>query len=315
MPPKPAPGDNEGNASGFTPTPPPPPPARTAEEARSRLAEMEREREQEQLLDEMNSDTTTEDARNISRLTQLAALLRREQTNVHVTNMALEIGRPALQPPPSMRGDPTNMYSQVSTDFLWKIKPPRISNNMATSEDMVKIQVALEGLGVPTESVKEVIIRLVLNCANTSSSVYQDPKGVIEWDGGAIIADDVVGVITEHSTLRKVCRLYAAVAWNYMHLQQTPPSDWSAMGFHPNVKYAAFDFFDHVENGAAIRPSGGIVPKPTRAEYVAYNTYKMLALNKANNNDTFGNFDSAITGGRQGPAIHNNLNNANNKTL
>nr|CAF33429.2 coat protein [Chrysanthemum virus B] len=315
MPPKPAPGDNEGNASGPTQTPPPPPPAQNAEEARLRLAEMEREREREQSLEEMNFDTPAEDARNISRLTQLAALLRKEQTNVHVTNMALEIGRPALQPPPNMRGDPTNMYSQVSTDFLWKIKPQRISNNIATSEDMMKIQVGLEGLGVPTESVKEVIIRLVLNCATTSSSVYQDPKRVFEWDGGAIIADDVVGIISEHSPLRKVCRLYAAVAWNYMHLQQTPPSDWSAMGFHPNVKYAAFDFFDYVENGAAIRPSGGIVPKPTRAEYVAYNTYKMLALNKANNNDTFGNFDSAITGGRQGPAIHNNLNNANNKTL
>nr|CAE45721.1 coat protein [Chrysanthemum virus B]CAO78686.1 coat protein [Chrysanthemum virus B] len=303
MPPKPAPGDTEGKRKwGHTNSTTTPTSSNTAEEARSRLAEMEREREQEQLLVEPNSNTPAEDERNISRLTQLAALLRREQTNVHVTNMALEIGRPTLQPPPNMRGDPTNMYSQVSTDFLWKIKPQRISNNMATSEDMVKIQVTLEGLGVPTESVKEVIIRLVLNCANTSSSVYQDPKGVIEWDGGAIIADDVVGAIMNTAHLEKYAVSMQAVAWNYMHLQQTPPSDWSAMGFHPNVKYAAFDFFDYVENGAAIRPSGGIVPKPTRAEYVAYNTYKMLALNKANNKDTFGNFDSAITGGRQGPA-------------
>nr|CAI48089.3 coat protein [Chrysanthemum virus B] len=313
MPPKPAPGDAEGDSSGTTPPPPPPPPARTAEEARLRLAEMERERDREQLLAEITPGTPEEDARNIGRLTQLAELLRREQTNVHVTNMALEIGRPVLQPPPNMRGDPTNMYSQVSTDFLWKIKPQKISNNMATSDDMVKIHVALEGLGVPTESVKEVIIRLVLNCANTTSSVYPDPKGVIDWGGGPIIADDVVGVINEHSTLRKVCRLYAAVAWNYMHLQQTPPSDSSTIRFHANVKFAAWDIIDFVDNGAAIESSGGMSPEPARAEYMAYNTWKMLALNESNNNDKYSNCHTGIAGRRQGPTIHDHLINTDNK--
>nr|UFX77196.1 coat protein [Chrysanthemum virus B] len=314
MPPKPAPGSSEGDPSGNVPTPPPPPPARTAEEARLRLAEMERERELEQLTEETNPSSPAEDARNISRLTQLAALLRREQTSVHVTNMALEIGRPALQPPPNMRADPSNMYSQVSTDFLWRIKPQKISNNMTTSEDMVKIQLVVEDRGVLTESVIEVMIILVVISGNTSSSGYQDPKGVMEWEGGAIIVDDVVGVITEHSTIRKVFCLYAAVAWKYIHLQPTPPYDWSVRGFHPNVKYAAADFFDYVVKGGAINPTGGIVPNPTRAEYVVYNTSKMIAVNKANNNDTSCNFDAAITGGRQGPTIHNNINNENNNT-
>ncbi|ABW05096.1 coat protein [Phlox virus B] len=263
--------------------------------------------------DESSSSSAREDRQNAKRLSTLAKLLRQERTALKVTNMGLERGRPILQPAADMRGDPTNLYNRCTTDFLHSLMPKKVSNNIATAEEMVKIQVAIEGLGVPTDQIANVILQLVIRCVHTSSSSFQDPKGTFEWPGGAIISDDVVGVINELSTLRKVCRLYAPVAWNYMHIHDEPPSDWAAMGFHYTTRFAAFDFFDYVQNGAAIKPLGGIVPMPTRAEYVAYNTYKQLAIDRANNNDTYANLDSAVTGGRMGPEIQRNMNFANNK--
>nr|QQX32703.1 CP [Helenium virus S]QQX32709.1 CP [Helenium virus S] len=249
----------------------------------------------------------------LQRLESLTALLRSERSAVRVTNASFETGRPALQPTADMRGDVTNMYNRPSTDSLWAVKPKPISNNMATSEDMVKIKVALEGLGVPTEHITGIIYQLCFYCASTSSSSYQDPKGVFEWPGGAIMVDDVMGKVQEIAGIRRVCRLYAPVTWNYMHIHDSPPSDWASMGFAPNVKYAAFDCFDYVENPAAVQPLGGVIPRPTRDEYVAYNAYKLIVLNKANNNDTYSNFSAQITGGRMGPTIEHNFNNANNR--
>ncbi|AKZ66618.1 coat protein [Atractylodes mottle virus] len=314
MPPKPDP-DAESSNAQRPPVPPPRPPAANAEEARQRLAEMERERN-ENLNERPPVTENEEDLQMISRLGRLADMLRHERSAIVVTNAALETGRPTLQPAENMRGDPTNIYSRVSTELLWRIKPKRVSNNIATAEEMIRIQIALEGHGIPTENVAEVILQMALICANTSSSSFQDPQGTIEWEGGGtIIVDDVVGTINEISTLRKVCRLYAAIVWNHMHIHHSPPADWAALGFHHSTRFAAFDFFDYVENNASIKPAGGVVPRPTRAEYDAYFTYKHLALNKANVNDTFANFDAQITGGRQGPAISTNFNNANNRSL
>lgn len=246
-------------------------------------------------------------------LSRLEDLMRRRQRGVVVTNAGFETGRPPLRPTAAMRTDPANVYSRPTTDFLWKIKPQFVSNNMATAEDMAGIKAKLEGMGVPTESVTAVLMQLAIECAHTSSSSYQNPAGVFTWAGGAIMKDDVLGVVQELAGLRRFCRLYAAITWNYMHIHKTPPSDWAAMGFTFNTRYAAFDCFDYVENGATIKPQGGIVPRPTAAEYVAYNTYKRIALDRSNNNASYANLNTEVTGGRMGPEIERNFNNANNK--
>ncbi len=291
MPPKEAP-----ESSNPPPAPPPPP-----------LDDANRRQEQPRPVG-------SEEDRSIqARLDALTEMLRGERSAIKVTNASFETGRPPLRPTEDMRGDVTNMYNRPSTDFLWNLKPKKVSNNMATSEDMVKIKVALEGMGVPTESVTNVIMQLCAHCASTSSSGFQDPKGTFEWPGGAIMVDDVIGKVVEIAGLRRVCRLYAPVTWNYMHIHQCPPADWAAMGFSEETKYAAFDCFDYVQNGAAIQPLGGVVPKPTPAEHVAYQTYKQLALDKAGAERTYANMNSAITGGRHGPEIVRNYNNANNK--
>nr|QTW49401.1 coat protein [Soybean carlavirus 1] len=279
-------------------------------------AEMRRRREQQEVNQRPEGSTGGNGAEMEEmqlRLNKLEGILRKERSGLQITNASFETGRPPLKPTDDMKGDPQNVYNRPSTDFLWGIKPKPVSNNMANSEEMSKIKVRLEGLGVPTEHVYSVILQLVFKCASTSSSSYQDPQGTFEFPGGAIMADDVVGTVQEIAGLRRVCRLYAPVTWNYMHLHNKPPSDWAALGFQANTKYAAFDCFDYVENEAAIKPSGGISPRPSRAEYVAYNTYKTLALDKANNNDTYANTSSEITGGRMGPEITRNFNNANNK--
>nr|QQG34563.1 CP [Stevia carlavirus 1] len=253
-----------------------------------------------------------EDQRILDRLQALTDLLRRERSAIQVTNASFETGRPPLQPTEDMRGDITNMYNLPSTDLLWSIKPKKVSNNMASSEEMVRIQVALEGLGVPTEEVTGIIIQMCVYCANTSSSEFQDPQGTFEWRGGAIMIDDVIGTVAKLTKLRRVCRLYAPVTWNYMHIHRCPPADWAAMGFKDETKYAAFDCFDYVQNPAAVQPLGGVTPKPTPAEHVAYQTYKQMALDKAGAERTYANVDASITGGRHGPEIIRNHNNANN---
>lgn len=307
MPPKEQPLSSDTQAQSSATAPPvppmPPPPQSRPRPPPERVED-----------DRTPSESGSEDeSRNVRRLKVLANMLRRERSAIRVTNASFETGRPPLQPTEDMRGDVTNMYHRPSTDMLWGIKPKKVSNNMATTEDVVKIQVTLEGMGVPTEMVRGVLTQLCIRCASTSSSSYQDPHGTFEWDGGAIMSDDVVGTVNEIAGLRRLCRLFAPVTWNYMHVHKTPPSDWAAMGFSYNTRYAAFDCFDYVENEAAIKPAGGVVPRPTRAEYVAYQTYKRMAVDRANNNDTYGNYDSAITGGRQGPDIERNMNNANNR--
>jgi len=292
MPPKEAP--QQGDQSSSTPVPPTPPTRPPPS-------------------NESTPPPEPADPEHLARLAALESMLKNALNASQITNPSFEIGRPSLKPIAAMRGDPTDIYNRPSTDFLWNLKPKKISNNVATSEDMIKIKVQLEGMGVPSEHVVGVIMQLAICCKDTSSSSYQDPHGTFEWPHGAIMVDDVVGVVNGVTTLRKVCRFYAAVVWNYMHIHNCPPSDWDALGFKRETRYAAFDFFDYVENPAVLQPQGGVVPRPSPAEKLAYQTYKRLALDRANNNETYTNYSDEITGGRTGPEIIRNRNNANNK--
>nr|BAB72006.1 coat protein [Hop mosaic virus] len=239
-----------------------------------------------------------------ARLEKLREFMRRRRSAVQITNSGLETGRPALTLTADMRSDPANPYCKPSLDSLLRIPPKPVSNNMATAEDIMKIYTNLEGLGVPTEHIQRVIIQAVIYCKDASSSVYLDPRGSFEWPGGAIAADSVLAIMKKDAeTLRRVCRLYAPVTWSYMLVHNQPPSDWAAMGFQFEDRFAAFDCFDYVENAAAVQPLEGIVRRPTPREKLAHNTHKDMALRKANRNQHFGNMDVEVTGGRSGPEI------------
>nr|AKA93777.1 coat protein [Blueberry scorch virus] len=246
------------------------------------------------------------------RLMNLIEVLNGQRHNSSLKNVAFEIGRPALEPVPAMRRNPANPYGRFSIDELYKMDVQVVSNNMATTEQMAKISSAIAGLGVPTEQVADVILKMVVMCASVSSSVYLDPDGSIEFDGGAVPVDSIAAIMKKEAGLRKVCRLYAPVVWNLMLVKNQPPSDWQAMGYPKEARFAAFDTFDYVTNGAAIQPVEGLIRGPTPAECIAHNAHKRLALDRSNRNEKYGNLETEYTGGLQGAEIVRNHRNAGN---
>ncbi|ABE97939.1 CP [Passiflora latent virus] len=246
------------------------------------------------------------------RLLKLIEILQAQNHNSNLKNVSFEIGRPSLERPPAMRRDPGNPYGRFSIDELFKMKVDLVSNNMATTEQMANIMADIAGLGVPTEHVTSCILKMVIMCASVSSSAYLDPDGSVEFEGGAVPVDSIAAIMKKHSTLRKVCRLYAPLVWNSMLVRNQPPSDWQAMGFPYNARFAAFDTFDYVTNTAAIQPVEGIIRRPTAEEVIAHNAHKRLALDRSNRNEKFGNLETEYTGGLQGAEIVRNHRNANN---
>ncbi|NP_612812.1 Coat protein [Blueberry scorch virus] len=246
------------------------------------------------------------------RLMNLIEVLKPQRHNSSLKNVAFEIGRPALEPVPTMRRNPANPYGRFSIDELYKMDVQVVSNNMATTEQMAKISSAIAGLGVPTEQVADVILKMVVMCASVSSSVYLDPDGSIEFDGGAVPVDSIAAIMKKEAGLRKVCRLYAPVVWNLMLVKNQPPSDWQAMGYPKEARFAAFDTFDYVTNGAAIQPVEGLIRGPTPAECIAHNAHKRHALDRSNRNEKYGNLETEYTGGLQGAEIVRNHRNAGN---
>nr|AKA93790.1 coat protein [Blueberry scorch virus] len=246
------------------------------------------------------------------RLMNLIEVLNGQRHNSSLKNVAFEIGRPALEPVPAMRRNPANPYGRFSIDELYKMDVQGVSNNMATTEQMAKISSAIAGLGVPTEQVADVILKMVVMCASVSSPVYLDPGGSIEFDGGAVPVDSIAAIMKKEAGLRKVCRLYAPVVWNLMLVKNQPPSDWQAMGYPKEARFAAFDTFDYVTNGAAIQPVEGLIRGPTPVECIAHNAHKRLALDRSNRNEKYGSLETEYTGGLQGAEIVRNHRNAGN---
>nr|QTG11324.1 coat protein [Cowpea mild mottle virus] len=251
------------------------------------------------------------DAELQKRLDDLRAFLRKTQSASEITNPGFELGRPALKESTFNSDKHTHIYGKWSIDQLSRIVPKKISNNMATAEEMAKVQITLEGLGVPTEHVAEVLLQVAIYCKDVSSSSFMDSSGTFDWKGGSILSDSVIAALRkDDNTLRRVCRLYAPITWNFMLTHKAPPSDWAAMGFKYSDRVAAFDCFEYVENPAAIQPAEGLIRKPTPSEKIAHNTYKRLALDRSNRNELYANLNTEVTGGTLGPEISRNFNHA-----
>nr|AWL13513.1 coat protein [Potato virus S] len=294
MPPKPDP-----NSSGEAPPAMPPAlPPRHAEEHKVSSAQ---------------GPGQNEEAMLEQRLIRLIELMAAKRHNSTLSNISFEIGRPALEPTPEMRRNPENPYSRFSIDELFKMEIRSVSNNMANTEQMAQITADIAGLGVPTEHVAGVILKVVIMCASVSSSVYLDPAGTVEFPTGAVPLDSIIAIMKNRAGLRKVCRLYAPVVWNYMLVQNRPPSDWQAMGFQWGARFAAFDTFDYVTNGAAIQPVEGLIRRPTPEETIAHNAHKSMAIDKSNRNERLANTNVEYTGGMLGAEIVRNHRNAINQ--
>ncbi|QYF50251.1 MAG: coat protein [Xinjiang sediment betaflexivirus 1] len=240
------------------------------------------------------------DVKLLDRFKKLREASAKHLSSGSVVNGGWETGRPPAKVSDQLKGDATNIFTRPSIDALFSRGRRSECSKLATAEEMAKIATKLEGLGVPPEGLTKVLWDVAVYCTGVGSSPYSDPKGVIEFDDAVITRDAVFAVIKEFSTLRKVCRLYAPITWQYMKVTQQPPPDWFAKGFADETKYAAFDFFDAVENTAAVQPLEGILIRPTPEERIANETHKRMALNRNSGNKRFANYSAEITGGMFG---------------
>nr|WBG54313.1 coat protein [Poplar mosaic virus] len=222
-----------------------------------------------------------------------------QQVNNKVKNPAMESEtEPALAD--ELKPDMSNLFARPTVTDLQKMKWNAESNKMATADDMAFIEAEFQSLGVPKENLAKVMWTLTRYCVGASSSQYLDPKGEEEKLCGGVTRAALIASIKKRSTLRKVCRLYAPIVWNYMLVNNVPPEDWQSKGYTEETKFAAFDTFDFVMNPAAIQPLEGLIRSPTKAEIIANETHKRIALDRNANNERFANLGSEITGGKFG---------------
>ncbi|QVY19182.1 coat protein [Clivia carlavirus A] len=215
-----------------------------------------------------------------------------------IKNGGFETGRPPMKVIDALKGDPSNAFTRPSLDALQAMQLRPESNSMMTAEELAAISAKMEGLGLPKTKVAPFFWSVARYCADASSSPYADPKGVFEFEGGALTRDAVFAVIKDHCTVRNFCRYYAPVVWNQMLFTKTPPADWQKKNYTEETKYAAFDFFDYVMNPAAIKPLEGLIRKPTPAEIIAHETNKNIAITAGKKNRGFASTSAVVHKGR-----------------
>nr|QTG11323.1 coat protein [Cowpea mild mottle virus] len=249
------------------------------------------------------------DAELQKRLDDLRAFLRKTQSASEITNPGFELGRPALKESTFNSDKHTHIYGKWSIDQLSRIVPKKISNNMATAEEMAKVQITLEGLGVPTEHVAEVLLQVAIYCKDVSSSSFMDSSGTFDWKGGSILSDSVIAALRkDDNTLRRVCRLYAPITWNFKLTHKAPPSDWAAMGCKYSDRFAALDCFEYGKNRAAFQPAEGLIRRATPSDKLVHNSCKRLALASSHRDYRYDNLQKEVTGGSLGLEMYGNFN-------
>lgn len=217
-----------------------------------------------------------------------------------IPNAGLELGRPKQKFLDGAEPDYTNIFAGPTVDTILEIGKTRESNAVATGQKLTQIAAELELNGVPTEYLSQCMWDTAFYCASVGSSPYMDPDGVYSWDSGALMRDQIVAIIKKYTTLRKFCRAFAPVVWNWQLLHETPPTDWAKKGFSESTKYAAFDFFDYVKCLASIQPKSGLIREPTKEEYIAHKTHFKIATDRGAKNDRFASTSAEVTGGMFG---------------
>lgn len=141
------------------------------------------------------------------------------------------------------------------------------SNLLPTPEQLLKISNDWVALGIPSADLTQNALRVAIACYHSGSSTASEISGISTK--ADLPLRSLIGTINTHTTLRKFCRFFAKLVWNRMIEDNIPPANWSAQGVNPAQKFAAFDFFDGVENSGSLNPVGGLVRPPTADERVA----------------------------------------------
>jgi hypothetical protein len=245
----------------------------------------------------------------LERFQALQDLTAKSIAGSSIVNGGWEADRKRLKVSDKMKLDGSNIFTRPTLDDLQKLGWNPEANQVATAENLAKISAKLKELGVPPEHMARTFWDVAMYCTAVGASRYTNPQGSINYPEGSITRDAIFGVIREQCTLRQVCRSFAPIIWNYMHVNNMPPTNWAEKGFNNDVKFAAFDFFDFVECPASIQPADGLIRRPTSDEYIAFNTHKKNALARADRNSRYASNDASVTGGMFGCGAKENWRN------
>nr|ABB42826.1 coat protein [Asian prunus virus 3] len=200
--------------------------------------------------------------------------------------------------PPFASGDP---FSRPKVQDVQRFSYEPSSPDVATAENIEYIRADQVRAGVPTKDLTFAMWDIARYCADAGSSESTEFIGTSSY-GGRVTRMEIAAVIKKHTTLRRFCGFYAKIVWNIMLVTNIPPSGWMKRGYKENTKFAAFDFFVHVSNNAALEPENGLVRKPYHEELVAAQANKGVILHRTESaQDKNASTAHEVTGGRAGP--------------
>lgn len=247
----------------------------------------------------------------LTRLDMLKSWYKNNFRPSDVINPIMQSGLKQMEVTDKLKEDSTKIYSRPALNTLLKWSRDPVSQGIATAEDVAQITAKMEAMGVPTEKVRDAILDIVLYAAHNSSSPYQGFEGDVDFRDPkyqqTFSRMSVASIIKDHSTLRKICRLFAPIVWSYMIVNNEPPANWQTKGFPEGAKFAAFDTFDFVTNHAAMKPLEGLVRMPTDLEKLAHDTHKTIALDRARRNEKLLSTNSKVSGGQQACEVKSDL--------
>ncbi|WVS18183.1 MAG: ORF10 protein [Hibiscus virus X] len=122
--------------------------------------------------------------------------------------------------------------------------------------------------GAPNNNVGLIALDIAWQCKDNGSSRFTQLAGISPyWPNTERYV--ITGHIKQFTTLRRFCMYYAKMIWVMMLEHQMPPANWVSLGYKEEHKYAAFDFFQGVLNGAALAPDT-LIRDPSPQEIQAH---------------------------------------------
>uniref|UniRef100_A0AAU6S482 Capsid protein n=1 Tax=Saffron-associated alphaflexivirus TaxID=3125858 RepID=A0AAU6S482_9VIRU len=167
-----------------------------------------------------------------------------------------------------------------------------VASNAVATEAQIRRILALAIIAVPATS-PQTLVAVALACAHQGSSNLVK----LEGNHGDIPLASIVPTIQAVCTLRQFCMYYAKVVWNALLRSNTPPANFTRLGYSQSTRFAGFDFFYGVTHAAVPIPPGGLARLPTEEETKASNINRTLAIRKASTQQNITNHAEIV--GRQ----------------
>lgn len=171
----------------------------------------------------------------------------------------------------------TSPFNTITKEQIDSFSTKVTSRLLPTDAQLNQISTLLTALQIPAEQLGVVALELVNYCYDNFSSAQTVVTGDSSISGVSL--QQIAGAVTTSgATLRQFCRYFAPIIWNVRLRDNKPPATWEAQGYKHNSRFAAFDFFDGVENVGSLQPPEGLLRPPTQEERIANQTNKQVAL-------------------------------------